>query len=60
MYLAVSCIWVMAITGMYIRKFTIEFPLEVQASHPDQCGGLKFLGSFLLKAALLLLLTTLF
>ncbi|WP_201362935.1 hypothetical protein [Dictyobacter formicarum] len=56
--LGVSCIWTITITGLYIRKFTHEFSLEIQPAHSDKCGGFKFLGTFLLKIALLIMATS--
>jgi hypothetical protein len=39
-------IWVMYISGWYIRKLVREFELNIQPFHTDQCGGLKVLGNF--------------
>jgi len=43
--------WVLYVTAMYIGKLTQRFDLEIQASHPDRCGGLKPFGDFCLGAA---------
>ena len=39
-------IWVMYISGWYVRKLVRTFELNIQPFHPDQCGGLKLLGNF--------------
>jgi fumarate reductase subunit D len=57
-YLAAGGIWTMAITGLYIQKFTSRFPLEIQPQHEDHCGGLKFLGNFLFKMFLLIMISS--
>jgi len=38
--------WVMYISGWYVRKLVRTFELNIQPFHPDQCGGLKSLGNF--------------
>ena len=39
-------IWVMYISGWYVRKLVRVFEFRIQPFHPDQCGGLKLLGNF--------------
>ncbi len=39
-------IWVMYISGWYVRKLVRVFELRIQPFHTDQCGGLKVLGNF--------------
>ena len=55
-YIVAVGLWVTAVTGRYIRKLTREFHLTILATHPDKCGGLKFLGSFCLNMALPILI----
>jgi hypothetical protein len=38
--------WVMYISGWYVRKLVRTFEFSIQPFHPDQCGGLKLLGNF--------------
>ena len=38
--------WVLYVTAISIGKLTQCFNVEIQASHPDKCGGLKPLGDF--------------
>ena len=39
-------LWVMYISGWYVRKLVRTFEFSIQPFHPDQCGGLKMLGNF--------------
>jgi len=39
-------IWVMFVSGWYIRKLVRAFQLSIQPFHPDECGGLRLLGNF--------------
>jgi hypothetical protein len=39
-------IWVMCISGRYVRKLVQAFQLSIQPLHTDKCGGLKLLGNF--------------
>ncbi len=48
--------WVIIITGLSIKNLTTKFELNIQPSHPDQCGGLKVLGDFCFGMALPLLI----
>ncbi len=50
--------WAMIITSVYIRRLIQEFDLNVQPSHPDQCGGLKSLGNFCLRMVSPILIVT--
>ncbi len=50
--------WEMIVTGSYIRKLTSKFKLTIQPSHPDKCGGLRFLSAFCLTMVLPLLIGT--
>ena len=50
--------WVMIVTGSYVRKLPANFLLTIQPSHPDNCGGLRFLGAFSLNMVLPLLIGT--
>jgi hypothetical protein len=60
-YILGAGFWTMIITGVYIRKLTQEFDLNVQPSHPDGCGGVKSLGNFCLRmASPIFIVTTLF
>ena len=43
--------WVLYTTAMSIGKLTQRFNVEIQASHPDKCGGLKPVGDFCFGAA---------
>ena len=38
--------WVIVVTGIYIKRLTIQFDLRIIPGHPDNCGGLKVLGNF--------------
>lgn len=58
-YLGVSA-WTMYITGRYIHNLLDQFDLNIEASHPDGCGGLRFLGNFTLSLALPILVGILF
>lgn len=44
--------WTLITTGLTIRDLTAKFELVLEPSHPDNCGGLKFLGDFCLLMAL--------
>lgn len=57
MYLTTSFIWMMGTTGLYIRRFAKNDWLRIQLTHPDNCGGFKFLGDFALNMALFILAT---
>jgi hypothetical protein len=46
MYCIGLVIWVMYISGWYVRKLVRVFELRIQPFHTDQCGGLKVLGNF--------------
>jgi hypothetical protein len=39
-------LWVLYISGWYVRKLVRAFEFSIQPFHPDQCGGLKVLGNF--------------
>lgn len=59
-YLTINCTWVLASTGLYLRHITKRFSPIIQPGHPDNCGGLKFLGDFCLNMALIILSVALF
>lgn len=42
-------LWVVITTIHYMRQLTREFELRIDPLHPDKCGGLGFLGTFLLE-----------
>lgn len=44
--------WAMIISGKSVKDLISRFNLIIQPSHPDKCGGLRFLGSFCLNMAL--------
>lgn len=44
--------WIMIASGLRLRALTLTFKLNVEASHPDDCGGLRFLGNFCLSMAI--------
>ena len=46
----------MLVTSFYIKHVTSSFNFVLQPSHPDRCGGLKFLGNFCLGIALPILM----
>jgi hypothetical protein len=48
--------WAMFVTSFYIRDVTSIFDFVLQPSHPDRCGGQKFLGNFCLGMALPILM----
>jgi hypothetical protein len=48
--------WAMIISGKSIKELTSRFNILIQPSHPDKCGGLRFLGSFCISMALPLLI----
>lgn len=48
--------WTMFITGLFIRKIPRKFQVNIRPFHPDQCGGLKFLGDFSINMALPILI----
>jgi|SRR5579884_1688626 len=50
--------WVMYISGWYVRKLVRTFEFSIQPFHPDQCGGLKGLGNFCFGLGAPLLLFT--
>jgi hypothetical protein len=39
-------IWAVYTSGWYVRKLVRAFEFRIQPFHPDQCGGLKLLGTF--------------
>ncbi len=43
--------WALYVTARFIGDLTRRFDLDIQASHPDKCGGLKPIGDFCLGAA---------
>jgi hypothetical protein len=55
-YLIVQLLWILTITGSYLSRLTSRFGLLIQPGHADGCGGLKFLGDFALKMALIMLM----
>lgn len=44
--------WTIMITGLTIKSLTSSFDINIQPSHPDQCGGLKVLGDLCFGMAL--------
>jgi hypothetical protein len=48
-------VWVIFITARYISKLPHRLKFKIQASHPDNCGGLKPIGDFCFDAALFLI-----
>lgn len=50
-YYVALALWVLAITGWYVRELTIQFQLVIQPHHPDRCGGLRPFGKFCLGLA---------
>ena len=44
--------WIMIMTGIRLRALTLKFTLNIEPVHPDNCGGLRFLGNFCLGMAL--------
>jgi hypothetical protein len=44
--------WIMIMSGIRLRALTLKFMLEMEPAHPDNCGGLRFLGNFCLGLAL--------
>lgn len=53
-------VWIVYSTGISLRRLTKAFELVVVPSHPDGCGGLKWLGNFCLSMALPLLVSLTF
>ena len=51
-YLLGASSWAMYNNGLCVGKITKKFNLNVEPSHPDNCGGLKLLGNFCLGMAL--------
>src|SRR6266849_4687352 len=49
-------VWVMGVTGWYIKQLTEKFDLTILPSHPDNCGGLKSLGNLCLGMAIPILI----
>jgi hypothetical protein len=45
-YLSGLAIWPVFATGNQISKLSKQFKINIQARHPDRCGGLKPLGDF--------------
>jgi hypothetical protein len=39
-------IWVIYVSGWYVRKLVRAFQLSIEPFHPDECGGLRLLGNF--------------
>src|SRR5438876_5772293 len=54
----VQALWILTITGSYLSRLTSRFGLLIQPGHADHCCGLKFLGDFTLKMALIMLMTS--
>lgn len=44
--------WIMIVSGNRLRALTLTFTLNIEPTHPDNCGGLRFLGNFCLYMAL--------
>jgi hypothetical protein len=44
--------WVTYITGVYVKNLAYHFILNIQPSHPDNCGGLRVLGNLCLNMTL--------
>lgn len=44
--------WIMIVSGVRLRVLTLKFMLNIELAHPDNCGGLRFLGNFCLGLAL--------
>ena len=44
--------WIMIMSGIRLRALTLKFTLNIEPAHPDNCGGLRFLGNFCLAMAL--------
>jgi hypothetical protein len=44
--------WIMIMSGIRLRALTLKFTLNIEPTHPDNCGGLRFLGNFCLGMAL--------
>jgi hypothetical protein len=57
-YLIVQALWILTTTGSYLSRLTSQFGLLIQPGNADHCGGLKFLGDFALKMALVMLMTS--
>jgi hypothetical protein len=52
-------VWKSIITGIYVRRFSNDFDLMIQANHPDEAGGLKPLGDLILSMAAILIIASL-
>jgi hypothetical protein len=57
-YFASMAIWPILLTARLIRRLPRTFDLQIQPSHPDQCGGLKPLGDLCIGIGLPVLLGT--
>ncbi len=44
--------WIMIVSGNRLMALNLKFTLNIEASHPDNCGGLRFLGNFCFRMAL--------
>ena len=53
-------VWPVYTTGKYISKLSEKFDINIQPSHPDNCGGLKTLGDFCFYMALPIIVGGLF
>lgn len=51
--------WKCIVTGLYVRRFSKIFELDIQSNHPDNAGGLKPLGSLIFGMATILIIASL-
>jgi hypothetical protein len=50
--ISIIYIWPVIVTGLTMRQFPHELAIVVDPDHPDQCGGLRFVGTFSFYMAL--------
>jgi hypothetical protein len=55
-YALVICSWLVYATGKRLKRLPYEFKLNIQASHPDNCGGLSVIGDLTFGMVLPMLL----
>lgn len=44
--------WIMIVSGIRLRTLKLKFLIKIEPTHPDNCGGMRFLGDFCLGLAL--------
>ena len=59
-YFAGVAAWILSVTGWFLWRLPNEFEIRVQPNHPDECGGLRFIGNFCFRMVVPILLGAIF